>query len=335
MSDPKLPELEDFDVYSAGTSRNFSLINGRMSYTMSIRYVLIPKKEGTFTIGAVEVEVGDTIYRTDPLTLIVSKAPPPPTPPPLSPDETGSTAGSESLFARATVDNPSPFQYEQVTYRVRLYTRVNVLDAPAYSPPTTQGFWREDLPPADPYIETVDGKKYRVMEVALALFPTAPGKLTIGESVLEVRVQDPRRRRDPFSVFGGSLLDGKRVVLRTDPVVLDVKPLPAAPPGFAGAVGEFDLEVSVDRTEVSQNDPLTLTMEFSGEGHLQTVPEIELPPLPQFRSYPSRSDQETSRKGMRLGGSLTKEFVLVPLSAGELEIPPIEVTVFSPREGRY
>jgi hypothetical protein len=336
MPEPKLPDLEGFDVYSAGTSRNFSLVNGRMSSTLSRRYVLIPKRKGTFTIGAIAVEIGNEVFRTKPMTLAVSSAPPPPAPPPLSPGETGSTAGSESIFARATVDKANPYLYEQVTYRVRLYMRANLLDNPGYSAPTTQGFWREDLPPRDPFIETVDGKKYRVLEVAQALFPTTPGKLTIGESVLECNVQDTGRRKDPFSFFGGSLLDGKRVVLRTDPVILDVRPLPpGAPEGFAGAVGEYRLDVSADRTEVSQSDPVTLTVKLSGDGHLRTVGDIELPELPQFRSYPSQSSQDINRRGTRLGGSITKQFVLVPLSAGELTIPEVDLAVFSPKESAY
>lgn len=335
MPEPKLPDLPDFDVYSGGTSQNFSFINGRMSSTMSRRYVLVPKRKGVFTIGPIELEFSGEVIRTEPLTLTVTTAPAPPSPPPSSPNATGSVSGSDLIFAEATVDNASPYVYEQVTYRVRLYTRANLLDNPGYSPPTTAGFWRENLTPRDPFIETVNGKKYRVLETALALFPTAPGKLTIGESVLECNVEDPSRSQDPFSFFGRSLRDGKRVVIRTDPVTLDVRPLPKAPPGFEGAVGDYELEVGADRTEVSQNDPITLTVKLSGEGHLRTVTDIELPPAPQFRSYPSQSERETSRRGNRLGGTMTKQFVLVPLTAGELTIPAVEIVVFSPRDGEY
>jgi hypothetical protein len=249
----------------------------------------------------------------------------------------GETAGSEAIFVRAIVDNPNPYLYEQVTYRVRLYTLLRLLDNPGYTEPATQGFWRENLPPPEPSVEVVDGKRYTVLEVAVALFPTTPGDLSIGEAVLKCTVRDPgSRRRDPFSLFGGSLLDGKPVTLRTKPMTVTVESLPPdPPPGYTGTVGEYRLEVRADRTEVPQGEPITLTVELTGTGHLRTVGEVDLPDLPNFRSYPSQADQEITRRGSRIGGRVTKQFVLVPLTAGEHTIPPVELVTFSPREGRY
>jgi hypothetical protein len=126
------------------------------------------------------------------------------------------------------------------------------------------------------------------------------------------------------------------VVLRTDPVVLDVKPLPpGAPATFHGAVGEYAITASVDRTEVSQNEPITLTVKITGEGHIRSFGDIEMAPLPDFRVYPSQGNEEISREGSRIIGTLTKQFVLVPLSAGRKEIPAVEVSAFSPRTARY
>ncbi len=334
LPDPEIPDLKaNFDFFPGGTSRSFSFINGRMSNSVTLRYVLVPKHEGTFTIPPIKVAAKGEEVSTPPLKLVVSNAPPAPTPS-TAPGEKGSTRGSDDLFVRAFVDKSSPSVYEQVTYKVKLYARLNLLDNPGFQPPTTQGFWREDLQPRDPAIETVKGKRYRVSEVDIAVFPTAPGKLTIGESVLECSVEVPVRSNDPFRMFGG--VDGRRVVLRTDPVVLDVKPLPpGAPPSFHGAVGEYAITASVDRTEVSQNEPITLTVKITGEGHIRSFGDIEMAPLPDFRAYPSQGNEEISRQGSRINGTLTKQFVLVPLSAGRKEIPAIELSAFSPRTGRY
>ena len=334
LPDPEIPDLKaDFDFYPAGSSRSFSFINGRMSNSVTLRYVLVPKREGTFTIPPIKVSAKGEEVSTPPLRLVVSTAPPAPTPP-AEPGEKGSTRGNDDLFVRAFVDKSTPTVYEQVTYKVKLYTRLNLLDNPGFQPPTTQGFWREDLQPRDPAIETVKGKRYRVSEVDMAVFPTAPGKLTIGESVLECSVEVPVRGNDPFSLFGG--MDGRRVVLRTDPVVLDVKPLPpGAPASFRGAVGDYAITTSVDRAEVSQNEPITLTVKVTGEGHIRSFGDIEMAPLPDFRAYPSQGNEEISRQGSRIIGTLTKQFVLVPLSAGRKEIPAIEIAAFSPRTARY
>jgi hypothetical protein len=237
------------------------------------------------------------------------------------------------MFVRASVDRSDPFVYEQVTLRIRLYTRLQLLDNPGYTPPTTQGFWREELPARNPYVESVGGVQYQVLEIAMAIFPTAPGSLTVGEVVLDCNVRDASRRQDPFSVFR---MDGKRVVMRTEPVTIQVRPLPpGAPPVFSGAVGEYRLTTSADRTQVSQADPVTVTVTVSGDGHLRTIGDIELPESPDFRAYPSQIEQTPRRGGDRIGGSVKKQFVLVPLRAGELTIPPVRLPVFSPKQGTY
>jgi hypothetical protein len=337
VPDVTLTSLEaDFDVYSVGQSTNVSIVNGQMTTETSRQFVLIPKHAGKFTIGPLSVRLGKDSMQTQPLSLTVTSGPPPPTPSPGTRGESGGTSGSEDLFVRATVDKSSVYAYEQVTLRVRLYTRGGLLDNPAYTPPPTEGYWREDLPPPQPGIEVVNGLRYRVLEVRMALFPTTPGVHTIGAAVLDCQVEDPSRQRDPFSFFGGSMFEAKHVILRSKPVTVTVKALPAgAPSGFEGAVGDFQLETSADRHDVNQNEPVTLTVKVSGEGHLRTIGEIQLPATQDFRAYPSTENQQQSTEGDRIRGSVTRQFVLVPLKAGDLQLPTVRFTYFSPRDGAY
>ncbi len=299
--------------------------------------MLIPKREGTFTIGPIEIRTKSETVRARPVTLTVTKAGA--TPPPAAankPGESGSSEGSPELFVRATVDKTHPYVNEQVTYRVRLYLGANLLEGPSFTPPTTQGFWKEDLPHHDPYSERVNGRLYRVLEVDLAVFPTAPGKLTVGSSTFDCNVEAPVTNNDPFALFGRGFMDGRRVQLKSDPVDLEVKPLPpGAPAGFSGMVGDYHVEARVDRNRVAQNEPVNLTVVVQGTGNLNSVGDVTLPPLPEFRSYPSEKSSSTNQQGMVLGGKVSRQFVLVPMSAGEKEIPSITMVAFSPRTGTY
>lgn len=324
---------KDFEVMSAGTTQRTSIVNGRMTSSRERRYILVPKTAGQFTLGPLDIRVGGETHTTNPITITVTSAPPPPAPPPLTEGEAGNTTGSDALFVQATVDNPHPYQYEQVTLRIRLYTRYQLLDNPGYTEPTTQGFWKENLPAPDLRVETVDGVRYNVLETMLALFPTKPGELTIGEAVLDCSVNDGSQSRDAFSFFQRP--SGHRVVLRTKPVTINVQPLPPPPAGFQGAVGEYRLQVRADTHEVVQGEPVTVDVSLSGTGHLRTVGEIELPPLPDFRSYPSEENQEITRNRGLIGGEITKQFVLVPLKAGKLTVPPLRVVTFSPSQKEY
>jgi hypothetical protein len=329
-----LPDLGDrVRVYDAGNSSRVSIVNGQRSSIKTRNIALVPLAEGTYSLGALEVAVDGKTYRTGRLTLTATAGAPPPSPPPPSTDAAGEAVGDDVLFARAVVDKANPYQYEQVTLRVQLYTVVRLLDNPGYTEPTTQGFWREALPSPQPRIEVLDGKRYTVLEVAMALFPTAPGKLTIGEAIMECTTRAEAQSRDPFSIFREP---GRQVVLRTKPVTIDVKPLPVpAPAGYGGAVGDYRLTASVDPRETTQGEPVTLTVTLSGTGSLRTVPEITVPALANFRAYPSRSDQEITRTGGGIGGTVTRQFVLVPLTAGTHTIPAVELPVFSPPKGQY
>ncbi len=335
LPEPTLPDLDaDFEVLQRGNSRSFSFINGRMNNSLTLNYLLVPRREGTFTIAPITVATKDEEVTAEPVKLTVSGAAPAPAPPSGSGEE-NLGKGNEEIFVRATVDETAPHVYEQVTYRVKFYTRLNPLEYPDFKAPTTQGLWREDLPPREIALETVKGKRYRVFEKDIAVFPTAPGKLTIGASEISCLVEVPTRGEDPFSLlFRG--VDGRRVTLRTDPILLEVQPLPAgAPASFRGGVGEYTVSASLDRTEASQNEPITLTVKVTGEGHIRSFGEIEMPPLPDFRVYPSQANEEILRQGSRIAGTLTRQFVLVPLSAGRKEIPSIPLSAFSPRNGRY
>ena len=333
---PVLPDLGgDFQIYEGGTSRNFSFINGKASSSVSYRYVLIPRKAGRFVLDPIAVTHKDATVRTRPITLVVSASNVPP--PPAGESDQGSVvAGNEDLFVRASVDKPEPYLFEQVTYRILLYTRLGLLDNPTFSPPSTEGFWKEDLPPRNPRMATIEGRRYQVMEVDIALFPTTPGELTIGAAVLECRVRSQQQSRDPFSMFGGRFFGGKPVRLTTDPITIQVKPLPpGAPPGFEGAVGDYVLELTTDRVSVPQNEPVQVSLKISGNGNLRTLGDVAFPDLPDFRAYPEKSAQTPSRTGLTLGGSIQQDFVLVPLSTGKKTIPAIEVVSFSPRSGSY
>ncbi|HEX7879061.1 MAG TPA: BatD family protein, partial [Candidatus Eisenbacteria bacterium] len=69
---PELPTLEaDWTVYSAGTSRNFSFINGQVSSSATFRYILTPRRPGKLTIGKASVKIGNTVYQTEPVVITV------------------------------------------------------------------------------------------------------------------------------------------------------------------------------------------------------------------------------------------------------------------------
>jgi hypothetical protein len=339
---PELPQLEmDWTVYSGGTSRNFSFINGQVSSSATFRYILTPRRPGKLTIGKASVKVGNTVYQTEAVTITV-----------------GATAGGsgggqrggggssadaaegvgKDLFVTASVDKRNPYVQEQITLVFRFYQRITLLESPGFTKPTTTGFWSEDLPPQRTFTEILDGKRYHVTEIRTALFATSAGEFTIGPAILECVVPQVQRvvDNDPFSMFGRSMFGSQKVTLKTKELKINVKPLPpGAPAEFAGAVGDFKLTARADRTTAAQGDPVTLTVTVSGSGNIKTVPDPKLPAMPEFKAYDSSSSNDVNNTGELVKGSRTSQIVLVPLKAGAMTIPPITMAWFDPKAGAY
>jgi hypothetical protein len=346
IPEPKLPLLNDFTVYSAGRSHNFSWVNGKMSSQVTFNYVLAPRKEGKFTIGPAEIELKGATYQTSPIQITVVGGGKPQTTPVPS-EESQETAkpklGGKDLFIETVVDKKKAYVNEQVVLTFRFYQGVRLFNNPEYTPPTLTGFWSEDLPPKKSYNKVINGKQYYVQELKTALFPTTTGKQTIGTAELRCTVEDLDRflTRDPFSIFDRDLLSlfrqGKPQILKSKSIEIEVLPLPeiGKPENFSGTVGRYSMRVSVDKTEVEVGQPITLKAKISGSGNIKSVGEPVISELPDFRTYSSGSSENVSKENYRVQGIKTYEEVLIPKKAGKYTMPPIEFSFFDPKAKSY
>ena len=113
----------------------------------------------------------------------------------------------------------------------------------------------------------------------------------------------------------------------------------AAPRGEAGDLRRrrrrtLALTAKLDRAEVVEGDPVTLSVRVEGVGNVKTFSKPRLPDLPQFKLYDSDSKTEVQTLD-RVSGSRTYEIVLVPRDEGEHDVPPIRLAYFDTGEGRY
>lgn len=353
--EPKLPSLEAFAAYvGTSTSQNFQIINGRMSVSKTYNYAFIATAVGRHEIGAATLEYKGEAFSTHLFAIEIVQPAAPPSGQPGSPSGGSSqqVAPAEpgvdlsgSLFLRTQIDRRRVFQNEPVLVSYKIYTRVTVTSYGIGKVPNFSGFWAEDFPlPQQPQTaqEVIDGQRFLVAEIKkVALFPQSIGKKVLGPLEIEcdVQVQNRRRSRDFFdSFFDDPFLT--RTVRRTvasSPVEIEVEPLPAAgkPANFSGAVGSYTLSATLNRSAVKANEAVTLKVVVSGTGNLRVLspPALELPP--DFEAYEPKIDQTVKYDNNRVSGSKTFEYVLVPRSAGDIEIKPVVFSFFDPRERIY
>ncbi len=346
IPEPQLPSLTGFTVYSAGRSHNFSFVNGRVSTQVTFNYILLPRKEGKFTIGAARIELEGKTYQTTPIEITVSSGGAPrstPEPSGEKKEQERPQLRGKDLFIETLVNKKKAYVNEQIILTFRFYQGVRLFNNPEYTPPSLTGFWSEDLPPKKSYHKMINEKQYYVQELKTALFPTSTGKLTIGPAELKCTVEDIDRffSRDPFSIFDRDLMSlfrqGKPQVLKSKPIEIEVLPLPemGKPDNFSGTVGNYRMKVSVDKTEVEVGQPITVKARISGEGNVKSVGKPAIPELSDFRTYSSGSSESVSKENYKVSGVKTYEEVLIPKKAGKYTLPPMEFSFFDPRAKSY
>ncbi len=339
-----LPKLPDFEVYSTGTSQSFTWVNGKSLNTKRYVFRMTPKRAGKLEIPAFALEIDGKRHMTPAQYVQVDPggAPQSRNTPPQNRRQGQAQQGGptrDDLFIRTVVDKDTVYVNEQITLSFKFYQGIELLQNTDYVPPQKTGFWVEELGPQKSSYQSVNGRDYRVTEIKSGLFPTAPGVQEIGSASLTCLVQDRPRNRDPFSIFNnfGVFGETRSVKLVSDPIEVVALPLPSQgkPVDFGGAVGQFTMTASVDRTNVPVNEPITMTVRISGTGNIKTVGMPSIPDMPDFRTYQAGDSENIERVNYVLGGSKIYEQVFIPKRAGTYTIPALSFSYFDPKARSY
>ncbi|RKX29563.1 MAG: hypothetical protein DRP47_01390, partial [Candidatus Zixiibacteriota bacterium] len=337
LPNPQIPTLAGFEVYSQGRSSNFSIINGQVSSSVTYRYLLMPLKHGTYVIDNIAIVYASHRYKGNPVELTVLNTGTSASPQ-LQDEASETSSRGKDYFLEAVVDKKNPYINEQVTLTLKFCVAVQYYGSPELSEPTTTGFWTELLGNKAPYRQKINNRIYKVIERKYAVFPTQTGDLTIGRATIRVNVPARSSRgRDPFGMFGDFFNTGKEVAVNSEPIRINVRPLPdkGRPSDFTGSIGDFKISASVDKREVEVNQPVTLTLRITGTGNIKSAAEPVIPELDEFRIYRASSSENITKIKDRIGGTKVYEEVFIPKHPGTLKIPAISYNYFVPSENRY
>ena len=227
-------------------------------------------------------------------------------------------------FVEASVDKSTAYVNEQITYILSYYytTISPALESPKYKLPDSAGFWKKKLPHPEPYWKNIRGARYRVEERKIALFPISSGTIDIKPA----RVDIPR----------ASYLDETRM-LTSESIELKILPLSeiGKPVGFQGVVGNYTLTARADKDTIEVGQPITLTVSIVGSGNINALPEPEIPELTAFTRYGPKMSVNTTTETDQIQGKKIYEYIFVPTSAGQWQIPSIQMSYFAPNREIY
>ena len=361
------PSFEGFNVVGGpftSTSSSIQVVNGSISRTTrnSYTFALQAIQEGTFRIGSASLTVSGDKVSSEPFEIKVL------------PDD-GSHAysgggGSSSnqgqsqqntndpqvsgkdLFLRCIPSKKSVYVGEQVVLTYKLYTKVPVSSVSLSKVPSYAGFWTKDISDDSGTLkqssEYVNGIEYTTAEIQkMIIVPQRSGKFTIDpmtmECVAQIRTQrNNSRSMDPFEAFFNDPFFNRNITnvqkeLSSQSFSIEAKKLPedAKPASFAGAVGNYKFTSSIDKTELSTNEAVTLTLTVSGSGNIELLqmPEPVFPP--DFEVYDPKITISTDVNSQGMTGTKKAEYLAIPRRAGSFSIPPVEFSFFNSSSESY
>lgn len=340
------PSFKGLNVISGpNESRSMQIINGQVSGSLTYSFIAVGTEIGKTQVGSATIVYNGSKLTTDPINLTFVKG--------VSTNkQVDSKLGiskeqlEQNVFIRAIPNKNSIVLGEQLTVTYKLYTKLNISSPQISKLPTFNGFWSEDLESSKNIqfkVEMYKNERFRVATIKkVALFPTKSGKLklTAFELRVPVIVKSKKSRNDIFDDFFNDSFFGRTETIehiaKSNTLSINVKPLPSnnVPKSFTGAVGQFKFDVKLDKSEVEQNEAITVKARISGSGNISLVslPEIEFPT--GIEKYEPKNNESISRKNL-ISGRKDIEFIIVPRIPGVKNIDPIEFSYFDLKKNKY
>lgn len=311
------------------TSSQTSIVNGKRTHTVSTSYtyVLMPTREGTFTIPSCTANVKGQTVTSKPTSIKVVKA--------RSGAGSGTSAtrstttvGSEDLFLRLIVDKEDVVLGEPVVATLKLFKKVQVEGFEDVKFPSFDGFWTQTLESPSNINFTREALGDEIYETAVLrsykIIPQRAGDLEIDPAELVCRVAVRRNSTSSGSIFDDFFQSDYNIIRKrvsTKPMTIHVAELPQPQPAsFCGAVGKFNVAISLSTNSLKTHDAASLLLTVKGEGNLGLImtPKVKFPS--DFEVYDVKTSED--------GNTRTFEYPFIPRYYGDYTIGPVEFSYY-------
>ena len=334
------PTFDGFEIVGRRHAEQMSFSSGRLTRSKSLVYRLQPTRAGTLFVEPLEATSGGQVVgRSERVAITVRGVKPaPPTPADRRPEP--EDKASQAIFLQTTLERDVYYVGEVFTVGWQLYFRptVAVQAVESVSAPRMEGVLAEELLAADrqprPRETTVRGRRFRFFPQSVQLVTgLRPGKITIDPMTIRVSV--------------GQFFSQKRYTVRSEPLILDVRPLPeeGRPASFRdGNVGHFQLSGSLRNADgaaperVQTGERLILELVVSGDGNLVSAkPPVLTGAEGRFevQALPSTAEDVIEKDAAGMHGKRVFQYLVSPLAPGEQLTPAAELAFFDPAAGRY
>jgi hypothetical protein len=346
----KLPPLPDFEIVEGPyQSSSTSIINGAVSQSSSLTYVMVAKKEGKITIGAASVSAGGKIIQSNTIDMEVTKGKAPATNQNSSSGQNVTPPSTndigDNMFLKASVSKSKAYLGELINVKVKLYTRTDFTIRDFKKVPSYAGFFLQEIkergtPQSTQTKETINGVNYAVFDIyETYLIPQQTGQLTIEPYELNciVRQKSTKRPRSIIEQIMGGGYEDIPYTLKSKTVTIDVSPLPEAnkPANFSGAVGEYSYKAQLNKDKVKADEGVNLTITVSGKGNLKLIDPVKVLFPEDFETYDPKTTENINVTTNGISGTKTFDYLIIPRHEGDYKIDQLNFSYFDPTKKEY
>jgi len=174
------------------------------------------------------------------------------------------------------------------------------------------------------------GERYALLSQNTRAYAKSPGNYTIkpASQMLNFNIAS-----SGFAFLPMQQVEQRK--LESNPLSLTIKPLPAAPLDFSGAVGEFTFTSKVVPTAAAVGEPVTWTITLGGTGNWPDISGLPSREVSNDFQVVQPKSKRTMKDGALFEGTLSEDVVLVPSRPGTYRLAPVRFTYFDTRTGTY
>lgn len=320
-----------------GSTNSVSIINGKRtsSRQTSYTYILMPTKEGTFTLPAAVATVKKQTVSSSAVSIKVVKSGAASSSSEPSRENAYAISG-EDIFMRMELDRNNVVVGESITADIKLYQRVDIAGFEDVHFPSFDGFWNQLNNTSNNiefHRETLGEEIFNVAALrSYTLIPQQSGDLQIDPAEVVCLVRVRNRNASTGSIFDSFFQDEyatvrKRVTTKAQTVHVRRLPEPQ-PADFCGGVGRFTLSAALSKDSLAVHEAASLTVTLRGKGNLALVqaPKVSFPP--DFEVYDVKVSDSTD-------GAKVFEYPFIPRHHGEYSIAGVGMSYYDPSLGKY
>lgn len=259
----------------------------------------------------------------------------------------------KNLFMKLLVDKKNCYIGEPILATYKLYSRLesrsDIIKNPGF-----YGFTVLDMINLnDKFVttETIDGKNFDVHTIRkVQLYPLRSGRFTIDPMEISNKIEFSRssvnKKTEQVIVEGmhtgeeNSPDNNKTVIeneIRTEPVNIDVKPVPAVnkPELFSGATGQFEITASLVQNDLAINEEGFLEIAIKGSGNFiqLSAPTVQWPQ--GLEGFEPIVKDSLDKLICPLTGKRIFRYPFVSGKTGDYTIPPVKFSFFNPQNAGY